>query len=382
MVTRGVHRKSYFKVCDLVQEKFYRGGEDLHLWWDKCQQRAREFSLWSTRKQLLSDIQSILNELEASHLTIYDPPDDRRVWEGQSEDTGVRALRFEDRFVIRRVILDSPASEAGLRAGDEILRIMDQPPKSLWQIQTWSGEYRIRRGETEFLVPLNARTVAVDGKPSVRSLSPNTSVLEITSFRGEFFDRESWIKLEENIRNIPQLIIDLRGNSGGNIVAGLRALSTFACKSERIGTLLQPRRKPIVAPPLPDDLDDMKQLEFMERYPSIPLMTFSDYGCYKGKVTILIDNQTASVSEIFAQYFLGHSRFRVWGQLSAGDVLIATWYNLRLLGAGYSLSIPEAVYTNINGDVLEQSGIWPEKELWYDIEDALQGKDTWIERAR
>ncbi len=46
------------------------------------------------------------------------------------------------------------------------------------------------------------------------------------------------------------------------------------------------------------------------------------------------------------------------------------------------MSIPEAIYlTRLKKD-LEAKGVYPQRELQYEIEQSLLGKDSWIEEAR
>ena len=69
-------------------------------------------------------------------------------------------------------------------------------------------------------------------------------------------------------------------------------------------------------------------------------------------------------------------KIQVRDQITAGDVVLATWYGLRLLGPGYSISIPEATYLTEKGELLEGTGVFPSRELQYVISDAEQGNDS------
>lgn len=377
----GLHRDAYNQVCTLVEEKFYRSDDNLKQWVKSCRDGTRDISLWWDHEQLLREVQYRLDEFEVSHLMVYDPQADRRIWKGEAKDTGLRAYRIEDQFVVGKVLPGSVALQADIRLGDEVLEIDGEPVRSQWQIQIASGTYLMRRGENTFEVLLEPTSLNVDRKPEVFPISPTVAQLEISSFRAEYFKAETWREVVNQFLNFKRVVVDLRDNSGGNIVAMLRALSPFFCRSEVVGVLSQPRRSVKTESPPPDDLDDLAQLKYLEKFREAPLATFPDYGCYKGEVVVLINQDTASVSEIFAQAMLDHGRAKIWGRPSAGDVLIATWYALPMLGAGYSLSIPEALFLTRNQDSLEGGGVWPQRELSYDLKDALQGKDSWLLRA-
>ena len=162
----------------------------------------------------------------------------------------------------------------------------------------------------------------------------------------------------------------------------LRALSTFMCTERSAGQVVQPRKNLPDKKFLIDDLSDAVQIKELESHRNIGLRTYKGYGCFNGRVTVLVSSDTSSVSEIFASVMVHRPRSRVWGQPTAGDVLLAVWYDLPLLGPGYSFSIPEAEYITPDNVQLEGRGVLPQNELYFDLKIARTGKDEWIEKAR
>lgn len=377
----GVHRAAWANICDLVVEKFYRDDQGLQDWYSGCRDSASRVPWWWTRHEVLRQIQFKLDELEVSHLAVFDPEEDRRLWRGEAVDSGLRLWQIDGRWIVSRVLTGSVAEQADVRAGDELLSLDGEPLTSEWTAQTSSGTFRFQRGEQTLDVILQASTLQIDRMPQLKAVKPSVGWLEISSFRGEYFKEEDWRKLVGQFASYSHLIVDLRDNAGGNLVSMLRALSPFLCSVKTVGELSQPRRSIEKGPPPPDNLDDMAQLNFLEQYQSVPLRTFDNYGCYRGRVTVLINGSSASVSEIFAHAMLARQQTRVWGRPSAGDVLIGTWYFLPIFGPGYSLSIPEAVYLTTNQESLEGGGVWPQESLDYKIDEALAGQDSWILRA-
>jgi C-terminal processing protease CtpA/Prc len=70
---------------------------------------------------------------------------------------------------------------------------------------------------------------------------------------------------------------------------------------------------------------------------------------------------------------------KVWGVPTAGEVVVARWFDLSPLGfSGYSLSVPIAGFTTATGIELEAEGITPSKLLFYDLSQARRGEDSWI----
>lgn len=330
----------------------------------------------------MNELQWLLDEFEVSHLMIYDPVEDRRLWKGESVDTGLRTLSIDERFVVWKVLNKSVAQALGVLPGDEVLSVAGAKPHSNWQLQTVAGDYLLQRGDKKIHVALDPKPLVIDRSPELRGLSEGVGLLEISSFRAEYFGEKPWQEVLAGLNQFKKVVVDLRDNSGGNLVAMLRGLSPFICTEEKVGLLSQPRRSQPIGPAPPDNLDEMAQIAFLEKYQEVPLKTFPTYGCFRGPVVVLVDGATASVSEIFAHAMMSRPLTRVLGRPTAGDVVLATWYNLPLLGPGYSLSIPEALYLTVNGESLEGGGVWPHAELNYVLAELLAGKDSWLLRAR
>lgn len=374
-------RETFFSVCQLVQENFYKDDERLEQWLRSCRKQAAEVALLTPVGELMDRIQRHMNQLEVSHFLVYSPEEDRKMWQGQSVDTGIRSRYIEDHLIVTKVIEDSVASQAGVQAGDEVIAIAGADQVTPWGAQNRSGSFQFKRGEEIFARDLKAQELKIDFGPRLKPLNNKTALLEISSFRAEFFEKALWQKLAGDLNRYGHILIDLRENSGGNFVAMLRALSTFHCHGRSIGTLIQPRKEGPDKAAFDDNTNDLYQIEELDRYRSLTLQTFPEYGCYRGRVTVMVGPDTSSVAEIFAHSFFYRKDSRVWGQPTAGDVILAVWYDLPLLGRGYSISIPEAVYLTPTGEELEGMGVRPQREVFDDLEVARQGKDALIEQA-
>ncbi len=376
------YRDVFRQVCDLTESHFYKADDRLGEWIKECRYRAARVPLFTSSERLLRDIQDQLNELTVSHFQIYDPNEDKRLWKGESIDTGIRARYIEEFLIVYKVVKGSAAFDAGVRAGDEVVAITGTDQVTPWGSMRRAGRFTLRRAGEEKTVVIQPRTLQIDSSPQVSELDARTGVLDLSSFRAEFFSTEKWRAVVSKIQPFQHLIIDLRENAGGNFVAMLRALSTFMCQSRSVGTIIQPRKKLPAKKFYDDNLSDGHQIKELEKFRSIELRTFGTYGCFPGRVTVLVGSDTSSVAEIFANSFIARKNSRVWGQRTAGDVVLAVWYDLPLLGPGYSFSIPEAEYITPQKEALEGRGVQPQNELYYDLKTSLSGKDGWIESAR
>jgi carboxyl-terminal processing protease len=378
---RSFNREAFAAVCDLSSRHFYRNDPAFSLWVADCNNKARAVDPELSKSELIVLIQAHMDALGISHFAVYSPQEDKKLWTGESIDTGVRARYVEDRLFIFRVFEGSAGYEAGLRPGDEVLEILGAAQVTPWGVQNRSGVFSVLRNENVLSFEVKAAQFKVQQDPKIEVLSDSAVRLELSSFRSEFFARESWVKIIESLESVDHVVLDLRQNAGGNFVAMLRALSSFVCREKEIGQLLQPRKDRPPRRGFNDDTNDAYQIAELERSGNLALITYPDYGCFAKKVTVLIGPETASTAEIFAEGMMGRPNTRVIGQPTAGDVVLAVWYSLPILGPGYSLSIPEAVFVNTKGEALENKGLAPEQEVYHQVEDARKGLDTFVEVA-
>jgi carboxyl-terminal processing protease len=374
-------RDVYRSICDLTEDHFYKADARLEKWVRLCRLKAARVPLRSDEAALLRDIQDHMNELQVSHFQVYDPNEDKRLWKGESVDTGIRSRYVEDLLIVYRVEKGSAGEEAGIKPGDEIISLPGTEQVTPWGAMRRTGKFGIKRRAKEMEFEVKARDLIVDSAPKLSVLKPGVALLNLSSFRSEYFPPGKWKEIAAGLSAFGHVIVDVRENAGGSFVAMLRALSTFHCGGHLIGTILQPRKALPAKDALDDDTSDLHQIEELEKYSSVGLRTYGGYGCYKGKVTVLMGPDTSSTAEIFAESFLKRPHSRVWGLPTAGDVILAVWYDLPALGRGYSVSIPEAVYLTSSKEELESRGVTPQRELQYEIEQSLLGKDSWIEDA-
>lgn len=374
-------RDVYRSICDLTETHFYKADQNLEKWVRLCRLKAARVPLRTNENNLLRSIQDHMNELQVSHFQVYDPNEDKRLWKGESVDTGIRARYVEDLLIVYKVEKDSAGEDAGVKPGDEIVSLPGTEQVTPWGAMNRTGRFVLKRRAKEFSVDIQARNLIVDSSPELSNLGRGTALLVLDSFRAELFEPEAWQNMAARLMPYRHVIVDVRENAGGSFVAMLRALSTFKCGGRTIGTIVQPRKALPAKEYLDDNASDAHQIAELEKYSNVGLRTYSNYGCYRGKVTILIGPGTSSTAEIFAESFFSRPNSRVWGSPTAGDVILAVWYDLPLLGPGYSASIPEAIYLTAGKEELEARGVNPQRQLHHEIEASLLGKDSWIEEA-
>lgn len=379
-------RKSQFRdvyqfTCRMVAAKFYEHSDTLDQWAERCEQEALDVSVFWGREKLIRMIQRSLDQLEISHLMIYDPEEEKYLWKGQALDTGLRVRLIDGQFVVSEVLLNSAAAKVDIKPGDIVQSLEGKPIIAVSTIQSGKGLFSFERNKKVYQALIEPTELQVDSSPQVVDIGKGVGLLRISSFRSEYFEASAWkLKIEE-LKKFRRLVVDLRENTGGNFVAMLRALSPFICETRLIGELQMPRKKAETLAAIDDNTDDLYQIKVVDQYRSVGLKTFPGYDCLKQPLIVLTDAGTASVSEIFAAAIHLRPNAEVWGAATRGDVVLAIWYDIPFFAKGYSLSIPEALVVTYNREMLEGKGVWPDRDLYYVMEEAVKGEDSWLLKA-
>src|SRR6185437_2886487 len=150
-------REVYRSICDLTEEHFYRSDADVTRWLNRCHRRAAEFPVHSGSDELMRDVQDLMDTLQVSHFQVYNPAQDKKLWKGESVDTGIRSRYVEDHLVIYKVYAGSAAEQAGLRPGDDVVGIEGATQVTPWGAQHRSGQFTIRRAGHTMIFKIAAR---------------------------------------------------------------------------------------------------------------------------------------------------------------------------------------------------------------------------------
>ena len=294
--------------------------------------------------------------MKVSHLELFDSAGVKNIWQGENEETGLSGEFIDSELVVFKVQPHSPAEDLGLKKGDVIVSINGEQPSS-WAMASESGDYQIHRGTEEFTVKMKAANLRRDESIQVSKIGNNSRLIEVPSFRAEFFKDEKLKEIQQSIQGASSVIVDLRSNAGGNFVAGLKFLSLFICEPTVIGKLEKPRLVKGPRGELPNDLRDEKQLAVLEHNRETLLKTFSAGACYRGAIRVLVDGKSSSVAEMVAQALKEFRKSPVRGTSSRGQLLVGVWYPMDELGQGVQISIPEALYTSAKGRRIEGQGV-------------------------
>lgn len=369
------------KIADTFYDPDFKGVNWNHV---------REKYLPEVEKTADSDeFHAVLNwmvkELKDSHLSVIPPPKIKGAQHSVSQASiGVDLTWIEKQILVTEIEPESPAARAGMKIGDSIRSVDGVSVERIFQefaranshntagllaqqraiaIRRWLNgapnsvvklSYRDGQNKTREVV-LERAVSKTHGaiKPIVRRrLNDGSGYIKIPIFAGKFVEQ-----LNEAFRELASsksLIIDLRGNPGG----AAQFISNLAGRlMERDGSLGESRYR-----------NKKESLTYKG--------TGSD--AYKGAVVVLIDEKSASASEVFAGALQDLGRGKVVGTRSGGAVSLSLF---ETLPTGGSLLYPIAEFFTPKGKRLEGHGVKPDAEVERTRRALIENRDLVLEKA-
>ncbi len=242
---------------------------------------------------------------------------------------------------------DTPASRAGIKAGDYIVKINDTQVQGkslseavdLMRGPVGSGiELTVRRiGKKKALTFNIVREIIQIQSVKADLLNKNIGYIRLTSFNensGKQIERE--IKKLENNKNVNAYILDLRNNPGGLLSQAIRISDFFLNNGEIVST--------------------------KSRKPSENRKWFAKQGdITNGKtLVVLINYGSASASEIVAGALKDHKRAILLGENTFGKGSVQSIIPLKNEGA---IRLTVAKYYLPSGKSISEVGVSPDIEI-------------------
>ncbi len=234
-------------ACRLVSEHYYRANEErVRDWVKRCKKTADQESFELNPAVEVARINRRLDLLEVSHLTLFSPTENRQLWENESLDTGLRARLIDDRLVIYDVLEGGAAEAAGILPGDIVVSVENQAVHSALEVETLGGLYIVERAGKTFSKLIEPSELSENLAPFLESISPampNVGLLRIPSFLAQYFDKKDWLQISSALGNYSSLIIDPRGNAGGEFPGDASSALTIPLRTSKNRNTLPLKRK-------------------------------------------------------------------------------------------------------------------------------------------
>jgi carboxyl-terminal processing protease len=394
--TRSLSAKERVEVFEevwkTVNEKYYNptfNGVD----WNAVRERYRpRLDAVSSDVEFYALLNQMTGELRDAHTRVRSPRQSRERQKQQATSAGVLIYEVEGTPVIFDVIPDSDAARAGVLPG-MIVRTVDNQPiaEAIMEARREVGissteratrilSYsRLIAGEpdtslklgltradgTSLEVTLMRRTISVAPHFAARLLPSGYAYIRFNRFRSPVAKQVK--EALGKFKDAPGLILDLRSNPGGDGREGMRIAGYFFDEKVPIARIVTRTGKPPSA--LFGLVSLPKVFEAGEKGGSI----------YSNPVVILVNEGTASTSELIISGMRERSRAQIVGAQSCGCVLGVL--NHRALKGGGELAISEVGFVTPKGRTLEGNGVIPDRTIALTLTDLRGQRDTALEEA-
>lgn len=286
-------------------------------------------------------IQEILKHLDPH--SAYLAPTEARLLaedlEGNFDGIGIEYYILNDTLLVTSVNPGGPAFKAGLKHGDKILAINRQPvsgirvtaKKIVEQIRGRKGtpvEILVKRDTVKRNFSVLRERIVVSSIDAAYMLNGQTGYIKISKFGAET-DEDFQLQLQKlQKQGMKNLILDLRDNGGGYLSAATGLADQF--------------------------LKDNELIVYTEglHEPRTDYFASSKGKFEQGKLVVLIDENSASASEIVAGAIQDLERGTIIGRRSFGKGLVQEQFDF---GDGSALNLTIARYYTASGRSIQKS---------------------------
>lgn len=339
--------QSLYDTYDIIKEKYYKDIDDGTL--------------------INGAINGLMESLDDKHSMFFDKEakkDFENELSGSYYGIGAEIKQVnDDEVMINKVFDGSPAEKAGLKSGDIFISIDGKDTKGLTVSEIASNlksekkekaTIVIRRGEEELTIKVQ--------KDNVNLLSVSSKMLDdnIGYVAVSIFGEKTYYQFKEAVENLEKqnmksLIIDLRGNSGGYLSTVTYMLNEFLDSSK---TIYQ-----------------MKTREGIEKFNAL------DNTSKSYKVIILVDENSASASEIMCSAMQEQYGATLVGTTTYGKGTVQETENLPN-GTLIKYTIQE--WLTSKGNSINDVGVKPDVEVTISEEytkNPIEANDNQLQKA-
>ena len=284
----------------------------------------------------------LVRQVDDPYAALFSPAEMQRFSrESLGNSYGGVGLLIEDQegqIVVTKVFPDTPGEQGGVVAGDRLLEVdgesvrglkLDQVSRRLLGKPGTPVDLSLaREGSTESVqFRLTRATVHVPGVPYAMVFPGGVGYVSLQRFNdvaGEELGKAVHGLVSRGARS---LVLDLRGNPGGDLEQSIRVANLFLSPDQDVVTVRY-RNRPA----------DVRRTSAPPIMPNLPLI-------------VLTDSNTASASEIVAGALQDHDRAVLLGTTSFGKGVVQTLYPL---DGGWTLKLTNAKWYTPSGRSIQR----------------------------
>jgi carboxyl-terminal processing protease len=299
--------------------------------------------------------------------------------QGEFGGLGIEVAMEDGLVKVVTPIEDSPASKAGIKSGDLIMKLDETQVRGLSlndAVKKMRGKPDtpivltvLRKNETKPLVFTLVRAIIKSQSVKNKYIEPGYGYVRISQFQehtGEDLAKALKNLQTENKGPFKGLVLDLRNNPGGLLDAAVGVSAAFLPKDDLVvyteGRVADSKMK-LNATPL--DYARRGKGDYLKDVPA-------DYK--KTPIVVLINEGSASASEIVAGALQDHKRATIMGIQSFGKGSVQT---ILPMNNGAAIKLTTARYFTPNGRSIQAKGIIPDVNVedGYDHSNAIHEAD-------
>jgi carboxyl-terminal processing protease len=276
------------------------------------------------------------------HSSFMDPKSYARMreqQEGRYYGLGLSIVSIDGDITISRVFEGSPAYQQGVRRGDVIAQIEGDTAKGVTtdeavrKLRGPRGTFvniAIRRKGLDELIPMRVMRDEIS-IPSIKAafmVDPQTGYVKVEDF-AEHTDEDLGKALEEmTAKGMKRLVLDFRGNPGGQLDQAIRIVNRFVPKNSMI----------VYTRGRTSNSDQDYRATEPGEYLDLPMV-------------VLVSRNSASASEIVSGALQDHDRGYVVGEITFGKALVQSVYRV---SQGAGLALTTARYFTPSGRMIQR----------------------------
>jgi len=347
----------YQRAWLLVKESFYDqkfGGEDWNRWKHHYDGKLK------TMDDAHKAIETMLWSLGDPYTRFLDRDafdEEKSQIEAHLFGVGMQlGMNKEHKVVVIAPIEGTPAFNAGIHSGDEIVEVDSRPVKGqsldqvVKQIRGQLGtkvSISFMRKNDKHKVAMSRAEIPIRAVASAEILPGNIGYIRLDSFISSKANAEMKEALKKTA-NADGLILDLRNNPGGLLSNAIEIANMFLDGGYIVHTV---------------DADGYKSSQSSTHSP-----------IYKKPLVVLINGGSASASEILSGALRDNNRAKLIGQKTFGKGLVQA---INKLEDQSGINVTIARYLTPNDTDIHKVGILPDYEVPLKEEDYTKGRGPW-----
>lgn len=308
-----------------------------------------------------------ISGLDDPYSVYYDEEDTKSLMETtEGEYEGIGAVMQQDKdsgiITLTHIYKDSPAMKAGLKDDDILYKVedMEVTGEDLNEVVSHIRGEKGTKVELTVLRGKNNKEVKVTvtrGKIEVETVESKMLEDKIGYLAVSEFDSVTYDQYEEGLNELKDqgmeaLVVDLRGNPGGNLQTVCDILDLM----------------------LPEGLIVYTEDKKGERQD----MTSDEEHQFTLPMTVLVDGNSASASEIYAGAIQDYGLGKIVGTKTYGKGVVQKIFDLK---DGTCVKLTIAEYYTPKGRNINGKGITPDVEIKYEYDEEIPEADNQLEKA-